>query len=69
MNRTGRASSAAPTRPNSEYAAFVGSFLLIFRNSIRTVVDDDETAIAMEKRKLVLHLRSRADTKMELLAE
>ncbi len=66
IHRTGPASSAAPARNNSEFAAFVTPILPVFRNFTLTVIDEEETVIDVEKRKVVLHLRSRADTKVGL---
>ncbi|EXJ60104.1 hypothetical protein A1O7_04256 [Cladophialophora yegresii CBS 114405] len=51
-----------PSRNNTEYGAFVRSLLPLFRNFRLRIAEGDDVAIDVEKRRVVLHAKSRADT-------
>lgn len=51
-----------PPRNNAEFAEFVGPLLSVFRDFRFSIVDDKETLIDVDKRKVYLHLRSHANT-------
>lgn len=56
------ASLACPSRNNAEFAEFVGPLLSVFQDFRFNIVDDKETLIDVDKRKVYLHLRSHANT-------
>ena len=62
IHHTGPASVGAISRNNTEFAEFVGPMLAILKGFALTVINDEETLIDVEKRKVMLHLNSRADT-------
>jgi ketosteroid isomerase-like protein len=51
-----------PPRTNTEYGAFVQAILPMFRDFRLRVVDEDEVVVDVEKRKVVFHAKSSADT-------
>ncbi|KIW69328.1 hypothetical protein PV04_05210 [Phialophora macrospora] len=51
-----------PPRKNAEYGAFVQTIIPMFRNFRLRIVDEDDVVVDVEKRKVVFHAKSRADS-------
>jgi ketosteroid isomerase-like protein len=62
IHRTLPASRARRPKTNAEFAQFLEPLLSVYRGFKLSVIDVEETVIDVEKRKVVLHLRSYADT-------
>src|ERR1700761_5282369 len=62
VHRTGPNSHGLTCRTNEEFASFVAPMLSVFRNFKLAVIDEDETLVDVEKRKVMMHLRSHAET-------
>ncbi|EXJ82033.1 hypothetical protein A1O1_08101 [Capronia coronata CBS 617.96] len=62
IHRTLPASRARKPKNNVEFARFLKPLLSVYRELTLSNIDEAETVIDVKKRKVVLHLKSHADT-------